>query len=476
MEPARATVPTEPRAPPRWRRLLDAALQPIDAEKRRLLEARWNELPEELRVPWQVVGQSFTHCGYLMGPSYCSFGCSHCYLPPNANRAPLPSHEEMKAQIEANRALLGHGGNFQITGGDVVDAYWRAGRAGELVEVIRQAVDVGLVPMLMTHGQKLLEHPDYLDRLVVEGRLRKLAVHIDITQAGRPGFPIREVRSERDLHPLREQFVKLIRSSQRRTGVRFFAAHTLTVTSRNLGEVGELIRWLLADRERLRAFRMLSLQPEADVGRTRGVAAPASAQGNAGDNARATPEACWAEVEKALGQELGHDNLWFGDPSCSRMATVLLLGTRPPLDALPSDPRSRAIREEVRQVFAGVGATGHDRLEALLRRSSLLARRPTLALRLLAYARHRLREEGIPMLEALRALGTGRVAALNVVQHNFMDAAEVRAGGPEVERRLRACSFRGAVPGPEGWQAVPMCQLNAGKREELYRLVIEEER
>ena len=167
--------------------------RPVSAEKRALLDQRLEELPESLRTDWQVVGKHLTHCGYTMGASYCSFGCTHCYLPSNANRAPIPSFEEMQEQILANRRLLGAQGALQITGGDVVDAYWREGRASELVDVVRYANDVGVVPMLMTHGQLLLENPDYFAQLVREGGLRKVALHIDVTQAGRPGYPLKRL-------------------------------------------------------------------------------------------------------------------------------------------------------------------------------------------------------------------------------------------------------------------------------------------
>ena len=47
--------------------------------------------------------------------------------------------------------------------------------------------ETGLVPMLMTHGQTLIEHPEFLEKLMVEGGLRQVAVHVDMTQAGRHG-------------------------------------------------------------------------------------------------------------------------------------------------------------------------------------------------------------------------------------------------------------------------------------------------
>jgi len=85
-------------------------------------------LPSELRTPNQLAGRHLTHCGFTTGASYCSFHCTHCYLPENANQVPIPSLTQMKEQIDANRLFQGPGGGLQITGGDVADAYWRAGR------------------------------------------------------------------------------------------------------------------------------------------------------------------------------------------------------------------------------------------------------------------------------------------------------------------------------------------------------------
>ena len=38
----------------------------------------------------------------------------------------------------------------------------------------------------------------------------------------------------------------------------------------------------------------------------------------------------------------------------------------------------------------------------------------------------------------------------------------------QVEERLAACSFRGAVERDGEWVAVPMCELNSGERERIY--------
>ena len=252
----------------RWRARWRALRYPLDEEKVRILKERWDSLPAELHLPNQISGRHLTHCGFILGASYCSFHCTHCYLPKNANRVPIPSLAEIKEQIDWNRRFQGPGGGLQITGGDVADAYWKSGRGDELVEIVRYAYAAGSVPMLMTHGQTLIEHPEFLKKLVVEGGLRQISVHIDVTQAGRHGFPIQRVKSEADLHPLRQAFTDLALKIREETGCPLEYALSCTVTERNINDVPEILRWYLADPRRTQVWRMLSFQPEADTGRT----------------------------------------------------------------------------------------------------------------------------------------------------------------------------------------------------------------
>ncbi len=277
------------RAVSRWGARWNAFRFPIDREKEALLRQRWETLPNELRTPNQLAGRHLTHCGFTTGASYCSFRCTHCYLPANANEVPIPSLAQMKEQIEANRRFQGPGGGLQIT---VADAYWRAGRQRELIEIVRYAVRVGLVPMLMTHGQTLLEHPEFLEALVLVGGLRQVAVHIDMTQAGRHGYPINRLTSERDLHPLREAFTELASNIRQRTGLPLELAHNCTVTERNIDSVAEIVRWFLADPARSRIWRILSFQPEADTGRTVFSAHPV------------TPKIVWQKLCQGMGLQL----------------------------------------------------------------------------------------------------------------------------------------------------------------------------
>ena len=438
------------------RRLFEALHQPVSPEMKELLSRRWRELPEQLQTPNQVLGRQLVHCGYTLGASYCSLGCTHCYLPRNANRTPLPSLEEMKEQIEANRRLLGATGGLQITGGDVVDAYWKHDRTDELVEIVAHATGAGLVPMLMTHGQVLLDHPEVLDRLILDGGLRKLAIHIDITQAGRPGFPFRTLRDESDLHPLREAFVDLLLAARQRTGVEFHGALTVTVADRNLASIDQILQWLLSDPRHLDAFRMISFQTEAAVGRTTSGHQPVR------------PDEVWARLCAAAGLEMSRDTLLFGHPDCSSMTSLLVLFPEGRvIDLMPGDSATRDFAGSFLETFQRAG-TGRDAL-GWLRRAAMAARRPRFLAHAARYGYRRLRGEGLSPWRLAHRLRRGEARYLNLVMHNFMDSADLsEPRAPEVETRLAACSFRGAVRRGGSWEAVPMCALNAGEREAIY--------
>ena len=225
-------------------------------------------VPGELRTPNQVAGRHLTHCGFMTGASYCSFRCTHCYLPKKANEIPIPSFAQMKEQIDANRRFQGPGAGLQITGGDVADAYWRTNRAGELVAIValrRRRRSGSDVDDARADPAGTSEIPG---ALVVEGGLRQMAVHIDMTQAARAGYPIRRLTSEADLHPVRQAFTDLALQVRARTGLPFELSHNCTVTERNIDSIAEVVRWFLDDPRRSKIWRILSFQPEANTGRT----------------------------------------------------------------------------------------------------------------------------------------------------------------------------------------------------------------
>jgi len=443
----------------RWRQRWRAFRFPIDPEKQALLRARWESLPNELRTSHQLAGRHLTHCGFVTGASYCSFHCTHCYLPKNANQVPIPSLAEMKEVIEANRRFQGPGGGLQITGGDVPDAYWQAGRPEELIEIVRHTVAVGLVPMVMTHGQTFLEHPEFLEALVVEGGLRQVAVHIDITQAGRHGFPINRLTSEAELHPVREAFTQLAVELRGRTGLPLELAHNCTVTERNIDSIAEVVRWFLADPDRSRIWRILSFQPEANTGRTIFSRHPVS------------PALTWEKICDGIGERLDNHVFLGGHPDCGQ-GTVLLIDRRSGLywPALPNDERTRALLGEI---LATLGAVSTLTTDSLLRYriAGAVARNPRLAVRLAAAALRQVRAGELPF-RFLWSLLSGRAHTLNIGTHNFMDAGRVEnaPNDPVTRTRLDACVFKGAVKNRATgeWEAVPMCAMNHSRWSQLY--------
>ena len=442
----------------RWRARWQAFRHPISGEKAEILRARWNSLPLELQTPNQISGRHLTHCGFILGASYCSFHCTHCYLPKNANRIPIPSLAEVKEQIDANRRFQGPGGGLQITGGDVADAYWRSGRADELIEIIRYAYQVGLVPMLMTHGQTLLEQPQFLEQLVAEGGLRQVLVHVDMTQAGRHGYPIGRIKSESDLHPVREAFTRFAQDIRAKTGAPLEYTLSFTVTQDNVDFVPDVIRWYLADPERTRIWRMLSFQPEADTGRT------------IFSQERALPERVWEKICEGTHLPLEKNGTNFGHPDCNSWASILIsrrTGKFMPL--LPTDTTTKRLLGEILKRIGGLSLVTDDAHTTPWRIAGVLAQNPGLAVRSLVHLGG-LILSGRISFGMFNDLIAGRAHTLGVGTHNFMDAAQVALADsdPVIKARLDSCVFKGAVKRNGEWEAVPMCAMNEKVWSEVY--------
>ncbi|MGI8821354.1 MAG: hypothetical protein ACR2ID_10890 [Chthoniobacterales bacterium] len=450
---------TEPAArPSKWRARWHAFRNPIVEEKARVLQERWDSLPPELQTNNQISGRHLTHCGFTLGASYCSFHCTHCYLPKNANQIPIPSLAQVKEQIDANRRLQGPGGGLQITGGDVADAYWKSGRADELVEIIRYAYSVGSIPMLMTHGQTLIEQPQYLERLVVEGGLRQISVHVDMTQAGRHGYPIGRIQCEADLHPVRQAFTDLALRIRAQTGCILEYALSFTVTRRNIDDVPEVIRWYLADPQRSYIWRMLSFQPEADTGRTIFSQRPI------------TSADVWRKICDGVGLPLRRDVSIFGHPDCNSWASLLIArpsGKYFPL--LPDDPKFDALLGEVLAKIGGLSLVNDDAGTPAYRLAGVLFQHPILAARVVSQVVRYLTSRHAPR-EILQSLIRGQVHTLGVGMHNFMDAKQVAQAehDPVIKARLDSCVFKGAVKRNGQWEAVPMCSMNQQTWSEVY--------
>ncbi|MEA2601441.1 MAG: hypothetical protein QOF89_2433 [Acidobacteriota bacterium] len=442
------------------RKALELFRDPATAEKRRLLSERWAGLDPALRLPGQGLGQKATGCGATIGiQPRCDFACTGCYLGHEANHIPALPTAAILRQLDEMRRWLGPKSNVQITDGEVT-----LRPVTELVEILSYARSIGVIPMVMTHGDNLRRQPGLLERLMVEGGLTEVSIHVDITQRGRDGH--KAPKSELELMPLRDEFAAMVREARRRTGRPLRAAMTLTVTRENLPQIADVVRWLLRNRD---AFSLVSFQPLAQVGRTR-----RSQQG-------VTADELWGEISRGtadFGLNLqGAGPMHFGHTECTRFVPLLTL-ERPDGDLrlfqlIRDEPEDVAVMSEFFDRGLGGMAFRDDRpLEMAARGLGFFRSDPRWLLgRIRRWAVGRFREEaglspGRLLLDVVR--GRLRLGGFTLTSHHFMSPAELHT---DVGRdRLAACVFRL----PYNGDMVPMCQMNAdGVRERFYAEIIE---
>ncbi len=428
---------------------------PVTAEKRALLAERWSSLDPEVRLPGQGLGQKATGCGATIGiQPRCDFSCTGCYLGSEANRIPAMPVSAVLAQLDLLRRHLGPKSNVQISDGEVT-----LRPVDELIEILRYARSIGIVPMVMTHGDNLRRQHGLLERLMVEANLTEVSIHIDITQRGRDGY--RLPKSEVELMPLRDEFAAMIRNARRTTGCRLRAAMTLTVMRDNLSQIPDVVRWTLRNRD---AFSLISFQPLAQVGRTR-----KNLEGVA-------PAELWDEIAKAT-RDFGLDlpdaePMHFGHAECTRFVPLVAIereGKLQLLQFIRDRPEDVAVMREFFANGDGGAAFRDDlSLEFFARGAGMLLHNSKWYFgRARRWLDARLRTEAGTSLAALArdvVLKRVRVDGLTLTSHHFMSSAELTT---DVGRaRLAACVFRLPVNG----EMVPMCAVNAGGvREAFYK-------
>ena len=453
--------PSSPASERRPRRVLPVFAEPVRAESRALLQKNWESLPADLRTSQQMLGVQGNGCGATIGAMpRCDFACRGCYLGEAANRIPAEPVDAIMAQMDALRPVLGPDGNLQLTDGEVT-----LRPPEEVIALLQHAHSLELVPMLMTHGDSFRRRPGLLERYLTEGELVELSIHVDTTQRGRVGVEYKGATSEAQLNPLRDEFVGLLERAQRFTGRRLRAATTMTVTRDNLDGVPDVLRWLGGGQ---RVFRMISLQPIAQVGRTED-----------GFGGGVTADALWSRIASTLtngnaseADALLRSQVWFGHPSCNRILHGLVAhreGEAPKFHALrPSEdsPHAATVDEFFRR-FGGVSFKTDTPGTAIARALGMAIRAPGFVLgKLPKYLWHWLDRlnPGAPM-QALRDLMSGRlkVQPLVIVSHHFMSNDELRS--EEGQARLAQCVFHVPVDG----ELVSMCEVNAtGIRDRYY--------
>jgi uncharacterized radical SAM superfamily Fe-S cluster-containing enzyme len=413
------------------------------ADVRAALAAAWQRVPASLRGPTQFMGRQYVGCGATIGAMpKCDFSCTGCYLNADANRARSAPLSEIKEQLQQIRAWLGPCGNVQLTDGEV-----SLRKESELIEIISYARAVGLVPMLMSHGETFRRHPGLLERLMKCGGLTEVCIHVDTTQRGRRDN-YRTARIEAELHGLRDEFANLIRTARARTGLRLEAASTVTVTQDNLNGVPDIVRWFLANAD---AFKMVSFQPLAEVGRT-----DRSLKGVSADE-------LWLRIAEGAGDPMiRRGEGWVGHPACSRFVQGLAVRRPYGVAFVPLYRRDRTDEmQTLNELLERLGGTSF-RLD---NRGRALQRLTRIALRHGGFVVSRL----VPhFIRLLTRVGSLKANYFCIVSHHFMSAAEMKTA--QGQERLDVCAFRVPING----RLESMCAVNAlGMREAYYHRVAE---
>lgn len=453
----------------RWGTLLTYLRDPVRADTRHQLAASWAGLPEAMRTPHQMLGRQGNGCGATIGAMpRCDFACRGCYLGDEANKIPAATVEEIKAQMRALRPALGHAGNLQLTDGEVT-----LRPEHELIELLQYARSLDLVPMLMTHGDSFRRRPGLLERLMVEGGLTEVSIHVDTTQRGRQGAAWRAAISEAALNPLRDEFAAMARAAKARTGRPLRCATTMTVTRENLGGVPDVLHWLVRNAD---VFHLISFQPIAQVGRTEdGLGGGVSADDLWATVAEALDgpigPAHGAPTARGVGARIARGAKWLGHPACNRFVHGLVDRRDDAWQFHPvreqGDPVDARVVDGFLSQFGGITFRVGTRAEHVAKLLGVVRRAPGFVLRnLVPFAWHWARRfspaaPGRAMVELL----TGRrtVHGLAIVSHHFMSRAELET--PLGQERVSHCVFHVPIDGT----LVSMCEVNAlGRRDAFY--------
>jgi hypothetical protein len=304
----------------------------------------------------------------------------------------------------------------------------------------------------MTHGDTFRRRPGLLERLMTEAGLTEVSIHIDTTQRGRLGY--KNVCDEVALMPLRKEFADLVRSARRKTGLSIRAATALTITRQNLDDVPHVVDWCLRNRD---VFGMLSLQPVAQVGRTR--------EGLPG----VTVKQLWDRIESVLTRygltRRGPGVLTFGHPDCTRIELLGVYqraGNQPRVLTIVRDgyeADTEMVRAFFRRGLGGINFRDDTSFERVCRAAGVLLTDPRWVLGpLRRWILERLASLGTnaPQLVWDRVGGNVSIDSFCVVSHHFMSSAELASD--KGQERLSACLFRVPVAS----EMVPMCRVNVG--------------
>lgn len=412
------------------------------------MELRWNELPEGVRTPAQALGRHGVGCEGTHGVfPRCNFACSPCYHSSDANQVRVDgkhTKDEIRSQMQYLHEARGPRAHAQLIGGEVtlLDPEDHA----QTIEIMRQ---YGREPMSFSHGD--FEY-DYLESVALRkdgsARFKKMsfAGHFDITMKGRGG--LRQPKTEAELNPYRQAFCDHFHRLRKEHKIKFFLAHNMTITPRNVGEIAGVVR----DCHGM-GFNMFSFQPAAFVGNEKRWK-DAYRELSADD--------VWGEIEKGAGTKLPYDVIQVGDMRCNRTAWGFYVGDQWH-SVLTDDPEDLKARDAFFAHLGGVHFNAPLPL-LLLRLGRVGLGHPELVPMAFAWLIRTLKRVG-----GLRSVIKNKIYPMTFVMHRFMDASQVKPAWDlleagimsedpailEVQERLQACSY--AMAHPESNRVVPAC-------------------
>ena len=433
-----------------WLQDLERLTRPVDEDTAAALEARWRSLPEHVRTPAQTLGQHAVGCEGTHGVfPKCNLACTPCYHSRDANRVAVSgSHTqaEVRAQMGLLRRLRGPRAHAQLIGGEV--SLLPPDDHAATLQIMREH---GRDPMSMSHGD--FDY-DYLTALALgpdgKRRLNRLsfAGHVDSLMFGRRG--LERPTDEAALNPYRQRFAAMFARLRREHGVRFFLAHNMTVTPRNLDQIAGVIRDCHGY-----GFGLFSFQPAAFIGDDR--------RWHEGYR-DTTADSVWAQVEAGAGTRLPFRALQVGDERCNRTTYGFYVGQDyfPILD--DEDPADLAVRDAFLTSFGGISFSGTPVPLLLAKVVRVAARHPAVVVPFAGWLARTGHTVGLR-----RLLRHRRIRPVTFVMHSFMDAADVAPAWQamqrgqvsddpriaETQQRLAACSY--AMAHPETGELVPAC-------------------
>ena len=296
---------------------LELLTRPVQPESKMALKRRWEELPDHVKTPAQLLGRAAVGCEGTHGVfPKCNLTCSPCYHSADANKVRIDGAHTLKGvteQMEYLRRIRGPRGHAQLIGGEV-SLLPAEDHAAALLAMRAN----GREPMSMTHGD--FDYQYLLDVVLgPDGRPRfgrvSFAAHFDSLMRGRRGAV--RPHNEAELDPFRARFADMFKTLKRTHGVDSYLAHNMTVTSANLDQVTGVANAVLA-----MPYDMLSFQPAAYLGDDR--------RWSEGFE-EVSIDAVWSRIEAGAGQSLPWQATQFGDPRCNRTAVTLRANVAPQL-------------------------------------------------------------------------------------------------------------------------------------------------